>query len=166
MTHPLDITPDFLNAHAASLRALARSLLSDEGAAEDVLQDTWVTALQRPPGRRDRVSGWLRAVTRNAVVDHLRARKRQQGREESLPEQEPAAPLEELPFLRDSLSPHLSQALSALPAAQRQAVELLQVQGLSVVEAAARAGVSPGALKVRAHRGYRAMRSRLREHET
>ena len=63
MTHPLDITPDFLRVHAASLRALARSLLSDEGAAEDVLQDTWVTALKRPPGRRDRVSGWLRAVT-------------------------------------------------------------------------------------------------------
>ena len=33
--------------------------------------------------------------------------------------------------------------------------------GDAVVEAAARAGVSPGALKVRAHRGYRAMRARL-----
>jgi RNA polymerase sigma-70 factor (ECF subfamily) len=64
-------------------------------------------------------------------------------------------------MLRDALSPQLSEALLTLPPAQRQAVELLQVQGLSVVEAAARAGVSPGALKVRAHRGYRAMRARL-----
>ncbi|NIP79580.1 MAG: RNA polymerase subunit sigma, partial [Actinobacteria bacterium] len=44
-----------------------------------------------------------------------------------------------------------SDALGRLPPAQRQAVELLQVHGLTVTEAAARAGVSPGALKVRAH---------------
>jgi RNA polymerase sigma-70 factor (ECF subfamily) len=66
-------------------------------------------------------------------------------------------------MLREALSPELSEALVALPPGQRQAVELLQVQGLTVAEAAVRAGVSPGALKVRAHRGYRAMRARLAE---
>ena len=38
---------------------------------------------------------------------------------------------------------------------------MIQVEGLSVAEAAARAGVSQSALKVRAHRGYRAMRAVL-----
>jgi RNA polymerase sigma-70 factor (ECF subfamily) len=60
-----------------------------------------------------------------------------------------------------SLSPQMSDALSQLPASQREAVELIHLQGLSVTEAAARVGISPGALKVRAHRGYRALRARL-----
>ena len=61
----------------------------------------------------------------------------------------------------NDLEERISQALAELPSKQREAVELIQVQGLSVAEAALRAGVSPGALKVRAHRGYRALRARL-----
>ncbi len=61
----------------------------------------------------------------------------------------------------DALSPELEGALASLPGSQRKAVELLHVEGLSVAEAAERVGVSPGALKVRAHRGYRALRALL-----
>ncbi len=60
------------------------------------------------------------------------------------------------------LSPQISHALAQLPASQREAVELIHLKGLSVAEAAAQVGISPGALKVRAHRGYRALRARLR----
>ena len=61
-----------------------------------------------------------------------------------------------------SLSPEMERALAGLPRAQREAVELIHIEGLSAAEAAARAGVSAGALKVRAHRGYRALRASLR----
>ncbi|MEN8185174.1 MAG: sigma-70 family RNA polymerase sigma factor, partial [Myxococcota bacterium] len=147
------------------LRVWIRSRVWDRDAVEDVVQNVLLSIHRaRHTYRPERpFTPWLRTVMRNAVIDHLRVRRRQREREESLPEQEPAAPPEELPILRDSLSPRISRALSALPPAQRQAVELLQVQGLSVAEAAVRAGVSPGALKVRAHRGYRAMRSQLLE---
>jgi RNA polymerase sigma-70 factor (ECF subfamily) len=64
------------------------------------------------------------------------------------------------------LSPALSEALSTLPVKQREAVKLLHIDQLSVAEAAARAGTSPGALKVRAHRGYTALRKRLRGLDT
>jgi RNA polymerase sigma-70 factor (ECF subfamily) len=75
--------------------------------------------------------------------------------------EEPAHPEES----RDdtSLSPGLNQALSQLPPSQREAVELIHLEGLSVAEAADRAGTTPGALKVRAHRGYRALRALLRK---
>ena len=59
------------------------------------------------------------------------------------------------------IAPELSAALAALPEGQREAVSLIQVEGLSVAEAALRVGISAGALKVRAHRGYRAMRKAL-----
>jgi RNA polymerase sigma-70 factor (ECF subfamily) len=51
--------------------------------------------------------------------------------------------------------------MQRLPEKQREAVALIQLDGLSVAEAAARVGVSAGALKVRAHRGYRALRKAL-----
>ena len=55
----------------------------------------------------------------------------------------------------------MERALGALPEAQREAVVLLKIEGLSVAEAAERVGVTPGALKLRAHRGYRALRLAL-----
>jgi len=105
---------------------------------------------------------WLRAVVRNASIDWMRARGRRSrvewgGDVDELPEPSVEAPQPG----EEALSPELEGALASLPASQREAVELLHVEGLSVAEAAQRVGVSPGALKVRAHRGYRALRARL-----
>ncbi|HET9988366.1 MAG TPA: RNA polymerase sigma factor [Kofleriaceae bacterium] len=52
-------------------------------------------------------------------------------------------------------------ALSDLPTQQREAVVLTKLEGKSVAEAAAIAGTSVGAMKVRAHRGYEALRRLL-----
>lgn len=112
---------------------------------------------------------WLRAIARNASIDGLRRRGRQLAR---------FAPVEDVDDLsfeaperdeagerREALSPRLRGALDALPVAQREAVALIHLEGLSVAEAARRAGVTPGALKVRAHRGYRALRALLARQE-
>lgn len=52
-------------------------------------------------------------------------------------------------------------ALARLPPKQREAVQMLKVDGLSVEEAAARVGISAGNLRIRAHRGYRALKALL-----
>ncbi|HTJ47353.1 MAG TPA: sigma factor-like helix-turn-helix DNA-binding protein, partial [Kofleriaceae bacterium] len=52
-------------------------------------------------------------------------------------------------------------ALEALPPQQREAVVLTKLDGKSIAEAAAIAGTTPGAMKVRAHRGYVALRKAL-----
>jgi RNA polymerase sigma-70 factor (ECF subfamily) len=105
---------------------------------------------------------WLRAVVRNAAIDWLRAHGRRARHEWSGNVEDAPEPAYEAPARGDEpLSPELEGALAALPSKQREAVELLHVEGLSVAEAAARAGVRPGALKVRAHRGYRALRALL-----
>ena len=52
-------------------------------------------------------------------------------------------------------------ALADLPTQQREAVVLTKLEGKSVAEAAAIAGTSVGAMKVRAHRGYEALRRLL-----
>lgn len=102
---------------------------------------------------------WVRTIARNAVIDHARRRGRQLARYSEVEAETLEGPALELP--QPGLSPRISRALEELPHGQRQAVVLLKLEGLSVAEAAARVGVTPGALKLRAHRGYRALRDLL-----
>ena len=144
------------------LRRFVRRRLGDPSAAEDVVQNVLLAIHRaRHTYRPERpFAPWLYAVARNAVTDHLRARGRRLDREIGL---EPERMPEPAPETRDEagLTPELEAALAALPPAQREAVVLIQLEGLSVAEAADRVGISRTALKVRAHRGYRALRARL-----
>ncbi len=54
----------------------------------------------------------------------------------------------------------------ALPEAQRQAIVLTKLEGLSVAEAAARTGASESAIKVQVHRGLKRLAARVRERES
>ena len=144
-------------------RFVARRLL-DDGAAEDVVQNVLVSIHRaRHTYRGERpLRPWIHAIARNAVVDYTRARARRRAREVSLEADGVAEPYVEAAEPFDSrLSPELEEALEALSDRQRQAVELIHLRGLSVAEAAERAGTTMAALKVRAHRGYRAMRAHI-----
>ena len=136
--------------------------ISDAAAQEDIVQNALVSIHRaRHTYRADRpFTPWFNTVVRNATIDWARMRSRQIPRE--LPLEQEGVAESAAADADDALSPDLEQALSALPPAQRQAVEMIHLEGLSVSDAAARAGVTKGALKVRAHRGYQALRSLLR----
>jgi RNA polymerase sigma-70 factor (ECF subfamily) len=55
----------------------------------------------------------------------------------------------------------IDRVLSTLPEPQRLAFELLKYDGLSLAEAAEVLGATIGAVKVRAHRTYEALRAAL-----
>jgi RNA polymerase sigma-70 factor (ECF subfamily) len=145
------------------VRGLVRGRLGDEPGAEDVVQEVLLsihTARHTFRATRD-LEPWVRTIARNAVIDAVRRRARQRARHsdldaEELPQSTEPAGAEATPLPRP-----LERALAKLPEAHREAVILLKVRGLSVAEAAARAGTSPGALKLRAHRGYRMLRDLL-----
>ena len=146
------------------IRHFVRRRVFDPTSVEDIVQNVFLSLHRsRHTYRAEKAfSPWLFAVARNAVTDHIRARGRRSAREIAL--DEPGVPepaVEAAPMYENELSPELAQALAELPAKQREAVEAIHVEGLSVEEAAARAGVTRGALKVRAHRGYRALRQKL-----
>ena len=154
---------DLLTTIQPRIRAMVRGKIREEAAAEDVVQNTLLSIHRgRSTYRAERPFGpWMRAITRNSIIDHFRDRKRRGDQEvelvvENWPDESESAQSRE-----ERLAPELAAALAALPEAQREAVTLVQVNGLSVAEAALRVGISPGALKVRAHRGYRAMRQAL-----
>jgi RNA polymerase sigma-70 factor (ECF subfamily) len=144
---------------SAMLKGFLRRRLADPEEAADVLQDV-LLALHRARHTYDPArpfEPWLFAIVHHTVIDHVRRRKRV-ARVEILPDDqlpEVAAPE------AVGASDLLDDALARLPPAQREAFQMLQIEGLSVAAAAARAGTSPGALKVRAHRAYKAIRQLL-----
>ena len=145
------------------VRRLVAARLGDPSSIEDVVQNVFLSIHRaRHTYQPSRPFGpWLRAISRNAVVDAQRQRRTRLSREQPLAEEDQLPDTREHVDADEPLSPRLSQALESLPPAQRQAVELIHLRELSVAEAAERAGTTPGALKVRAHRGYRALRRYL-----
>ncbi|MCZ6782680.1 MAG: RNA polymerase sigma factor [Proteobacteria bacterium] len=151
------------------VQRLVKARLANATMADDVVQNALLSIHRaRHTYRPERPFGpWMRTIVRNACIDALRQSGRRQEREVSVDAELPAprdgwgAVSAQERLERAELSPELERALDALPVRQREAVEWLHVEGLSVAEAALRAGASPGAIKVRAHRGYRALRLHL-----
>jgi RNA polymerase sigma factor (sigma-70 family) len=149
------------------MRRSVKARLFDESGVEDVVQNALLSIHRaRHTYRPERPFGpWMRALLRNATIVSMRERKRRGDREvkvETMEVFEDADAVGKFDFTAGELAPELRRALEELPATQREAVELIQLRGLSVAEAALEAGISPGALKVRAHRGYVALRKRLK----
>ena len=143
------------------LRRFVGALLRDPLGVDDVVQEVLLRIHRaRHSYRPERPFGpWLRTIARHAAVDALRERSRRARRErppEAAAGAEPAVEPTEPGSQR--LSPELARALGRLPAAQRQALELLHLEALPLAEAATRAGATPLALKLRAHRALRALR--------
>jgi RNA polymerase sigma-70 factor (ECF subfamily) len=145
------------------IRAIVRAKIREEAAAEDVVQNALLSIHRgRRTFRPERPFGpWMRAIVRNSIIDHYRDRKRKGDREVELIAEDWADERNTDADKRVPLAPELADALAALPDGQREAVTLIQIEGLSVAEASLRAGISAGALKVRAHRGYRALHKAL-----
>jgi RNA polymerase sigma factor (sigma-70 family) len=162
------------------LRAFVRARGVDGSEVEDVVQEIVILIHRaRHTWRPDRpFDPWMWAIARNASTDALRRLARECARRD--PRAEPfgedssalganevagAAIDPEALLVAQQLPRPLVEALAGLPEAQRQAVELLYLDQLPVADAAARAGVTVSALKVRAHRGSRALRRALRGQE-
>jgi RNA polymerase sigma-70 factor (ECF subfamily) len=136
--------------------AVLRRRISDPAELADVHQEALVH-LHRARHTYDPkrpFDPWLFAIVRHTAIDHAR-RRRVRLSWEVLVDEPPEQVAETTAADRQALE----HALAGLPASQREAFEMLQVEGLSVDAAAERAGVSRGALKVRAHRAYKALRA-------
>ena len=128
---------------------------------DDVLQDVFVRIQRGVAGVRDdqRFAAWLFQVARSAIADHHR--KRARSREDSAGDGIDDAPADEgaeganenervggwLPFF-----------IEALPPTQREALRLVEIEGLSQTEAARRLGVPVATLKSRVQRGRKSVR--------
>jgi RNA polymerase sigma-70 factor (ECF subfamily) len=153
------------------VRAIARRRGLSPERTEDVVQDVLLT-LHRvrhtyDPSRP--FSAWLHAIAERRVIDALRRDGRQRAREVHDPlamDQHPdAAPAPDQGIDRTRRMDQVRAALGALPPRQREAVELLGLQGRSLEEAAAATGRTKIALKVNLHRALKALKARIGQDE-
>jgi RNA polymerase sigma-70 factor (ECF subfamily) len=145
------------------IRSICRARLRDPTEVEDAVQDTLLTlhALRHTYDPARSFGPWLSTIASRRAVDRLRRRGRTGARE---------SPLDDLPESAAATQPEgdarldarrLREAVAELPASQRTALHLAKLEDLPLAEAAARSGLSVGALKVATHRAIRSLRRRL-----
>ncbi len=156
----VSIPAEALLRHRAFVRALARSLVRDEHAAEDLVQETWLTALRRPPRSTAALPAWLARVVRTRAQNAARGEARRVSREV-------AAAREEADESEEQLREHLAmqqkvvQAVLELKEPYRTVVLLRYYQGLSPSEIAVRRGVPEGTARAQVSRAHDLLRDRL-----
>ncbi len=156
--------------YAPLVYARALRLMGDPDEAESVVQTTFIKVCAALPSfdGASSLSTWIYRIATNEGLMLLR-RQRPQVTLDEVAEQLQA---DELPQQRGDWAPdplhaalsgelrtQLEQAIATLPEPLRLVVVLRDLQDLSTEETAGELGISPGAVKVRLHRG----RLRLRE---
>jgi len=129
--------------HGPWLRRLALALADHPADADDLVQETWLAALERPPDESRAARSWMRTVARR-VVSRGRRRDDSRMRRDRL-----AAPAETLPstdelVVQGEMLRRMLRAVSRLDEDQRRTVLLRYVTGLSSAEIARRER-TPGA---------------------
>jgi RNA polymerase sigma-70 factor (ECF subfamily) len=148
---------DLLVEHGAFLRRLARGLAKSDADADDLVQDTWVTALERPPRHLDAPRGWLGTAARRLNGKRRRAAGRRVVREEAVARAEAVEPpLDAALVLRDVVD-----AVLALEPEQRAVVTARFFEDLPVREIARRGELSVPAVKGRLRRALEKLRRDL-----
>ena len=145
--------------HRDRLWAVAIRTLGDPEEAADALQDAMISAFRRAGGFRgdSAVTTWLHRIVVNACLDRVRRNASRPTRpldEQSTPDDllghgEGA----DISAERGELRRELGTALASLPAEQRAALILVDVQGYPVAEAALILDVPVGTVKSRCARG-------------
>jgi RNA polymerase sigma-70 factor (ECF subfamily) len=144
-----------LLAHRAWLHALSRRLVGP-GLADDLVQETWLAALRRPPDPARGSRPWLATVARR-LARRLRARAEEPGAPDP-PDPRPST--DEL-LARVELESELAREVARLAEPFRRTVLLRYHAGLSAAEIARREGVPAGTVRWRLKRGLDLLRARL-----
>lgn len=163
-----DALATLYDRHRAIAYGLALRVTASVPLAEEVLQEAflgvWRQAAGFDPGRGSGRS-WLLAIVHHRAVDAVRRRRSA----DRLPEVDaPPPPSLVGPDVWPEVAGRLDadairRALSALPPAQRRAIELAYWGGLTQAEISAREGLPLGTIKGRMRLGLHALARALRE---
>jgi RNA polymerase sigma-70 factor (ECF subfamily) len=127
---------------------------------DDVLQDVWLRVQRGLPGLRDeeRFTSWLFQIARSAVADHQRVRARHPLTDEQTETEAAIEPTDNDREAARSLACCISIFVARLPSPYREAVTLVELEGLTVRDAADMVGVSVSGMKSRVQRGRAQLR--------
>jgi len=145
---------------APELVRIATSLVRDPHEADDLVQQTFLTAIERA-ARYDatrRLEPWLLGI----LVHHARELRERNARQldpARFEHRAPALPDESL--LSGEVAEAFERALGELPRTDREVLESYLRAGKGAVEIARESGLAPGAVRMRIHRGLDRLRRAL-----
>ena len=141
------------------VRAVARRVVRDAAAADDIAQDAWMAALERRPEARPSLRGWLSTVVVRLAQNRRRGEGRRERREADAAKSEAVAP-EVLLLEREELRRKLVAAVVALGRPQSTVIVLRYFEDLPPRTIASNLGLPVETVRTHLKRGI----ARLREH--
>ncbi len=165
---------ELVHRHESRVYTLALKMLRNPADAEDVLQETFISALRGLPQFRgdSTFATWLYRIAYNATLMKLRTSAPAISLDEAIDGDESEMPRELTDWTHDPENALLNQeargemqaAVDTLSPALRSVFVLRDVDGLSTEETAAVLQVSAQVVKTRLHRARLILRNRLSEY--
>lgn len=157
----------FYDRYSRPLYATALKILRDPTEAEDVVHDVFISIWEKA-GDFDRARGtpvaWIMTLVRNRAIDRIRTRRRrgeiiEQASDSDLPQAQAGDQVDaaDQAAWQDQAA-QVREALTTLPADQREALQLAFFGGLTQVEIADRLQAPLGTIKARIRRGLLRLR--------
>jgi RNA polymerase sigma-70 factor, ECF subfamily len=153
------------------LRAFIAKRVANDAEVDDIVQDVWLKMQRGLDGLQDqrRLISWIYQIARHAIIDHYRApgRRREMpaGLAADLEAYQSSATMtttsEDSGQLRTELAGCLRPMIERLSEEYRQAVVLVDLEGLTQQAAAAQLGLSLSGMKSRVQRGRRQLKGML-----
>ena len=155
------------------LRAFIAKRVTDQGHVEDILQDVFVRVHRQIDSVSDpgRLMSWIYQITRHAIIDHYRKPGRQRevpaGLSSELEVLRESPVVSELIYDGDAAEPRAELAHCLRPMIERlskdyrDAINLVELEGLTQQAAATQMGVSLSGMKSRVQRGRKQLKQML-----
>src|SRR5688572_26778406 len=143
------------------MTSLARHLATSAMSPEDLVQETWVAFLTRPPREEAASASWLHTVLRNFAFRSRRSETRRRTHEEAAARMEVQSTSGGDFLERAELLQQLSQRVLRLEEPYRSTVLLRYFEELSPAEIARRQGVPVNTVYTRLRRAIEELRTQL-----
>jgi RNA polymerase sigma factor (sigma-70 family) len=158
MNFPRDL--DVLLAEHGFVRRLALALVRDPDVADDLTQETWRVALERPPATSVSLRGWLASVVRSLAIDRGRSDRARAVREHDSAQIE-AVPDSSEVVERLELERRVVERVRDLAEPYRTAIYLRYFEDQSPAQIAASLDVPLATVKTRVRRALELLRMDL-----
>ena len=153
-------TPEVVKTLVANHRAFlafVEKRVGNRALAEEILQEALVKSLDKAGDIEETAVGWFYRVLRNAIIDHHRRQAVATKRLEALASE----PIGEDPELHDAVCRCVKELAATLKPEYAEALQRIEVDGVSVKDYADESGISASNAGVRVFRAREALRKQV-----
>ena len=155
-----------LEAVTPYLRALAARHIGNRSDVEDVVQDILLTlhTVRHTYDPARPFGPWLVTIAHRRIIDVLRRQGRSSAHEIPIEPEHETLSTTTTNLQEEAVDARvLREAVERLPAGQRDAIQMLKLEELSLLEASAASGMSVASLKVATHRALKKLREMIKK---